>query len=74
MFGRGKFQNGVIIEPTQPFDPTDSEKLAKFRNDVWYVMLLTLFLLLYFTTEPVFRLQAICGAGQRICAYSFSHL
>lgn len=44
MFGRGKFQNGVIIEPTQPFDPTDSEKLAKFRNDVWYVVIFVLFL------------------------------
>lgn len=74
MFGRGKFQNGVIIEPTQPFDPTDSEKLAKFRNDVWCVVLLILFLFQNFIPETVSRLQAIRGAGQRVCAYSFSHL
>ena len=40
MFGRGKFQNGVIIEPAEPFEQTDSEKLAKFRNDIWYVNLI----------------------------------
>ncbi len=35
MFGRGKFQNGVLIEPTEPFDPVNSEKLSKFRNAIW---------------------------------------
>jgi len=35
MFGRGKFQNGVIIEPAEPFDPSDSEKLSKFRSAIW---------------------------------------
>ncbi|KAH8114785.1 acetyl-CoA synthetase-like protein [Phellopilus nigrolimitatus] len=37
MFGRGRFQNGVIIEPAVPFafDPADGTRLAKFRNEIW---------------------------------------
>ncbi|EIW79977.1 acetyl-CoA synthetase-like protein [Coniophora puteana RWD-64-598 SS2] len=37
MFGRGKFQAGVIIDPTPnaSFDPTDEVKLAEFRNVIW---------------------------------------
>jgi hypothetical protein len=37
MFGRGRFQNGVIITPKSQyvFDPTDHDKLAAFRNDIW---------------------------------------
>ncbi|THH09834.1 hypothetical protein EW145_g1728 [Phellinidium pouzarii] len=37
MFGRGRFQNGVIIEPATPFDPTEDggRRLAEFRNDIW---------------------------------------
>ncbi|KAJ6471951.1 hypothetical protein C8R45DRAFT_836164 [Mycena sanguinolenta] len=37
MFGRGRFQAGVIVDPKPPFafDPTDSVKLADFRNKIW---------------------------------------
>ncbi|KAI0702388.1 acetyl-CoA synthetase-like protein [Cerioporus squamosus] len=37
MFGRGKFQNGVLIEPTEDyvFDPRDTAKLEAFRNKIW---------------------------------------
>lgn len=37
MFGRGRFQNGVLIEPTKEFaiDPTDIKELAAFRNLIW---------------------------------------
>jgi hypothetical protein len=37
MFGRGRFQNGVIIQPKpgHSFNPADSEKLASFRNQIW---------------------------------------
>ncbi|EMD37730.1 hypothetical protein CERSUDRAFT_94730 [Gelatoporia subvermispora B] len=35
MFGRGRFQNGVLIHPREPFDHTDTEKLAEFRNRIW---------------------------------------
>ena len=37
MFGRGQFQNGVLIEPKPSFtfDPGDEEKLAEFRNAIW---------------------------------------
>ncbi|KXN82193.1 Polyketide synthase HetM [Leucoagaricus sp. SymC.cos] len=35
MFGRGRFQNGVLIQPTTPFDPEDEEKLVAYRNLIW---------------------------------------
>ncbi|KAK7470228.1 hypothetical protein VKT23_001662 [Stygiomarasmius scandens] len=37
MFGHGKFQAGILIEPTkeEQFDPSDEEKLAEFRNKIW---------------------------------------
>lgn len=37
MFGRGKFQNGVLIEPKEDyaFDPSDIKKLETFRNKFW---------------------------------------
>lgn len=39
MFGRGRFQNGVLIEPKPEFafDPSDTKKLEEFRNMIWYV-------------------------------------
>jgi len=39
MFGRGRFNPGVIIDPKPKFafDPEDQEKLAEFRNRIWYV-------------------------------------
>ena len=39
MFGRGRFNPGVIIDPKPEFvfDPEDQEKLAEFRNKVWCV-------------------------------------
>lgn len=37
MFGRGKFQNGILIEPKKEFqfDPRDEAKLVEFRNLIW---------------------------------------
>ncbi|TFY81856.1 hypothetical protein EWM64_g2159 [Hericium alpestre] len=37
MFGRGKFQNGVLITPAEgrSFDPKDGIKLEAFRNAIW---------------------------------------
>ena len=35
MFGRGRFQNGVIIQPREPFDPADEAKLVAFRDLIW---------------------------------------
>ncbi|KAI0750819.1 acetyl-CoA synthetase-like protein [Daedaleopsis nitida] len=37
MFGMGKFQNGVLIEPESEytFDPRDITKLQEFRNQIW---------------------------------------
>ena len=36
MFGRAKFNTGVLIEPKNHFDPSDAEALAAFRNEIWY--------------------------------------
>ncbi|KAJ3572833.1 hypothetical protein NP233_g2821 [Leucocoprinus birnbaumii] len=35
MFGRGRFQNGVLIQPALPFDPNDEEALISFRRLIW---------------------------------------
>ncbi|KAI8996302.1 acetyl-CoA synthetase-like protein [Trametes punicea] len=35
MFGRGRFQNGVLIQPKESFDPRDEAKLEEFRNKIW---------------------------------------
>lgn len=37
MFGRGKFQAGIVVDPKPgfKFDPADMTKLAEFRNDLW---------------------------------------
>lgn len=39
MFGCGRFNPGVIIDPKPEFafDPEDQEKLAEFRNKIWCV-------------------------------------
>ncbi|KDQ07664.1 hypothetical protein BOTBODRAFT_139808 [Botryobasidium botryosum FD-172 SS1] len=37
MFGRERYQNGVLIEPKKEYeiDPADLEALASFRNAIW---------------------------------------
>lgn len=37
MFGRGRFQAGVLVDPKPQFkfDPADEVKLADFRNKIW---------------------------------------
>ncbi|KAI0091717.1 hypothetical protein BDY19DRAFT_904330 [Irpex rosettiformis] len=37
MFGRGRFNAGVLIDPKPAFkfDPANTEKLAEFRNAIW---------------------------------------
>ncbi|KAI8989661.1 acetyl-CoA synthetase-like protein [Trametes punicea] len=35
IFGRGRFQNGVLIQPQEQFDPDDEAKLAEFRTKIW---------------------------------------
>ncbi|THH28009.1 hypothetical protein EUX98_g6169 [Antrodiella citrinella] len=37
MFGRGRFNAGVLIDPKPDFkfDPSDTHKLAEFRNLIW---------------------------------------
>ena len=39
MFGRGRFNPGVIVDPKPEFafDPENEEKLAEFRNRIWCV-------------------------------------
>ncbi|KAI1789126.1 acetyl-CoA synthetase-like protein [Ganoderma leucocontextum] len=36
MFGRGKFQNGVLVEPAAfALDPSDMAQVEAFRNKIW---------------------------------------
>lgn len=35
MFGRGRFQNGILVHPTEDFDPSDEVRLESFRNKIW---------------------------------------
>ena len=37
MFGRGRFQNGILIQPKVAFDSSDEGKLEEFRNKIWSV-------------------------------------
>lgn len=40
MFGRGRFQAGMIIDPKPEFrfEPNDLGKLASFRNEIWPIV------------------------------------
>ncbi|KAG5729986.1 Linear gramicidin synthase subunit D [Termitomyces sp. T112] len=35
IFGRGRFQAGLLVEPVEPFETSDLEYLADFRNLIW---------------------------------------
>ncbi|KAI0631526.1 acetyl-CoA synthetase-like protein [Trametes polyzona] len=37
MFGRGRFQNGIIVEPQPEFaiDPSNPKEVEEFRNKIW---------------------------------------
>lgn len=35
MFGHGRFQNGVLVQPRMEFDVRDPNLLATFRNKIW---------------------------------------
>ena len=35
MFGRGRVQNGVLVQPAEEFDPRDEARLEAFRNQIW---------------------------------------
>lgn len=40
MFGRGKFQSGLLVEPTTDYaiDPSDTKQLEAFRTKIWFVL------------------------------------
>ena len=40
MFGRGRFQNGVLLHPPNPVNPDNESELIAYRNLVWYVFFL----------------------------------
>ena len=81
MFGRGRFQNGVLIDPKpqSAFDPKDEAKLEAFRKLIWQV-----FVSLWVSLDSYFKVQADRGALERFCTttlpsvqrgtYTHSHL
>lgn len=38
MFGRERNQVGILIEPRQAVDVDDEKAVAEFRNQIWYVL------------------------------------
>ena len=40
MFGRGKFNAGVLIDPRYEykFDRNDQEKIGEFRKKIWWAL------------------------------------
>ena len=72
MFGRERFQTGVIIEPKPQyqFDPSDEMKLANFRNMIWYGFAVhSHWVLIY-----IFVLQAYREEDQRVRSAAFETL
>ncbi len=43
MFGRSKFQPGVLILPTpeEAFEPSDTTRLAEYRASIWLAPVFT---------------------------------
>jgi hypothetical protein len=70
MFGRGRFHNGVIIEPKAEyaFDPSDEKKLTDFRNDIWYDFSLRMVVydFLLFDRPTVEKVNAFAPAHSRL--------
>jgi hypothetical protein len=65
MFGRGRFQNGVLIDPKPQFafDPEDEAKLENFRSLIWQV---SVSLFVFFGSHG--EVQADRGAPERLCS------
>lgn len=44
MFGRGRFQNGILIEPAEEFqvDAENVKEVEAFRNKIWYASMTTI--------------------------------
>ena len=61
MFGRGRFQNGVLIDPKPPFafDPKDEAKFEAFRELIWRVYVLS-----YLPLVSQLKIQANGGAAE----------
>ena len=49
MFGLGRMQNGILIQPKEPFDPSDEAQLEGYRNKIWSA----LSRICYGTAEPI---------------------
>jgi len=69
MFGRGRFQNGVLIDPKPQFafDPKDDAKLENFRILIWQVSVYSVSLILTTKSRPtVERLNAYAPQHSRL--------
>ncbi|KAI0031502.1 acetyl-CoA synthetase-like protein [Vararia minispora EC-137] len=83
-FGRGRFNNGVLIQPTYPFDPRDHEKLARFREVIWptvqkmnayapsHSRLLKEMIIVADPTKPL-ELTAKGSARRNVCLAKYEH-
>ncbi len=73
MFGRGRFQNGLLIQPEESFDPRDEAALEAYRNKIWYV-LCTCTATTAPSTDLLVLLQALYREDERVCTLALAHL
>lgn len=70
MFGRGRFQAGVLVDPKPPYKlyPVDEAKLAEFRNLIWWemVFLAARYILLIIARPTVERMNAYAPQHSRL--------
>ena len=78
VFGRGRFNAGVLIEPKEEFkfDPIDQAKLAEFRNKIWYVKHLWARVQICRSdiVSPAPPAQAYRGTHERVRATAFARV
>ena len=72
IFGRGRLQNGVIVQPKEPFDPSDEAKLEEFRNKIWYTH--TILRTLRCAYNCTITLQANGRAREQLRTLAFAYL
>ena len=72
MFGRGKFQNGILVEPAEDFaiDPMDLKKVEEYRNKIWCGPICALAAA---CVTEMGILQADYRARECVCSSALSH-
>ena len=73
VFGSGRAQVGVLVQPKEPFDTSDPVKVRSFRDSIWCATFPLCICGAVIEPLPL-NLQADCRACQRVLAYSFMYI